>query len=283
MSAKRSLDPRLASLLDSLRQRVRRYVVWDSVLAILAVVLVAFWVGLALDYLPVQLGGTEMPRLARTLLLLIVGAAVLAIVVRMLAGRLRRPLPDDSLALLVERHHPSLGGRLVTAVQLNEPGRDGDSHSPKLLSEVHSQAAAAIDEVDPNRVFRWEPLVRKALIAGPLALGVLILLVASPQSFARAASRLTLLSDEPWPRRAELQMVGVELPEGPQPLLRVCTALLQAELNILQAYPLIVRPHGKPAVAIMVENIELAMETLVDKGFTIITEGDLDDNPTVDQ
>ena len=212
MSAKRSLDPRLASLLDSLRQRVRRYVVWDSVLAILAVVLVAFWVGLALDYLPVQLGGTEMPRLARTLLLLIVGAAVLAIVVRMLAGRLRRPLPDDSLALLVERHHPSLGGRLVTAVQLNEPGRDGDSHSPKLLSEVHSQAAAAIDEVDPNRVFRWEPLVRKALIAGPLALGVLILLVASPQSFARAASRLTLLSDEPWPRRAELQMVGVELP-----------------------------------------------------------------------
>jgi hypothetical protein len=212
MSAKRSLDPRLASLLDSLRQRVRRYVVWDSLLAILAVVLVAFWVGLALDYLPVQLGGTEMPRLARTLLLLIVGVAVLAIIVRMLHGRLQRPLPDDSLALLVERHHPSLGGRLVTAVQLNEPGRDGDSHSPKLLSEVHSQAAAAIDEVDPNRVFRWEPLVRKALIAGPLAIGVLVLIVASPQSFARAASRLTLLSDEPWPRRAELQMVGVELP-----------------------------------------------------------------------
>ena len=76
----------------------------------------------------------------------------------------------------------------------------------------------------------------------------------------------------------ETDLVGVELPEGPQPLLRVCTALLQAELNIIQAYPLIVRPHGKPAVAIMVENIELAMETLKEKNFTIITEGDLDDN-----
>ena len=43
------------------------------------------------------------------------------------------------------------------------------------------------------------------------------------------------------------------------------------------------RPHGKPAVAIMVENIELAMETLVEKGFTIITEGDLDDDPAKDQ
>lgn len=75
----------------------------------------------------------------------------------------------------------------------------------------------------------------------------------------------------------ESDLVGVELPDGPQPLLRVCTALLQAELNIIQAYPLIVRPNGRPAVAIMVENIEVALETLREKGFTIITEGDLED------
>ncbi len=74
----------------------------------------------------------------------------------------------------------------------------------------------------------------------------------------------------------ETDLIGVELPEGPQPLLRVCTALLQAELNIIQAYPLIVRPHGKPAVAIMVEGIDEAMKTLNDKGFRIITEADLD-------
>ncbi|MDA7915331.1 acetolactate synthase [bacterium] len=76
----------------------------------------------------------------------------------------------------------------------------------------------------------------------------------------------------------ETDLVGVQLPEGPQPLLRVCTALLQAELNIIQAYPLIVRPNGAPAVAIMVENIEMAMATLDEKGFTLITEGDLQDD-----
>jgi hypothetical protein len=81
----------------------------------------------------------------------------------------------------------------------------------------------------------------------------------------------------------ETDLIGVQLPEGPQPLLRVCTALLQAELNIIQTYPLIVRPRGKPAVAIMVENIEMAMETLNEKGFVIITEGDLDDNPSIEQ
>ncbi len=73
----------------------------------------------------------------------------------------------------------------------------------------------------------------------------------------------------------ETDLVGVELPEGPQPLLRVCTALLQAELNIIQAYPLMVRSHAEPAVAIMVDNIERAQETLIGKGFRILTEDDI--------
>ncbi len=73
----------------------------------------------------------------------------------------------------------------------------------------------------------------------------------------------------------ESDLIGVELPSGPQPLLEVCTALLQAEVNIVQAYPLLVRPHGRPAVALMVDNIELGLETLGSRGFAMITEGDL--------
>jgi hypothetical protein len=75
----------------------------------------------------------------------------------------------------------------------------------------------------------------------------------------------------------ETDLLGVELPEGTQPLLQICTALLAAEVNIVQAYPLIVRPHGRPAVALMVDNTDMATETLAAKGFTMITEGDLAD------
>ncbi len=57
--------------------------------------------------------------------------------------------------------------------------------------------------------------------------------------------------------------------------MRICTALLQAEVNIVQAYPILVRPHGRPAVALMVDNIEMAMETLAQKGFSMISEADL--------
>lgn len=75
----------------------------------------------------------------------------------------------------------------------------------------------------------------------------------------------------------ESDLIGVELPEGDQPFLQVCTALLQAEVNIVQAYPLLVRPRGVPAVALMVDNIEMGQETLAAKGFRMVTEGDLEE------
>ena len=73
----------------------------------------------------------------------------------------------------------------------------------------------------------------------------------------------------------ESDLIGVELPEGPQGLLQICTALLQAEVNIVQAYPLLVRPRGRPAVALMVDNIDIGLETLASKGFVMVTEADL--------
>ena len=73
----------------------------------------------------------------------------------------------------------------------------------------------------------------------------------------------------------ESDLIGVEMPDGPQPLLEICTALLQTEVNIIQAYPLLVRPRGHPAVALMVDNIDMGQETLAARGFTMITEGDL--------
>jgi hypothetical protein len=75
----------------------------------------------------------------------------------------------------------------------------------------------------------------------------------------------------------ETDLIGVELPDVPQPLLQVCTALLQAEVNIVQAYPLLTRPHGNPAVALMVDNINMGMDTLANKGFRMLSERDLTD------
>jgi hypothetical protein len=73
----------------------------------------------------------------------------------------------------------------------------------------------------------------------------------------------------------ESDLLVVQLPEGPQPLLQICKALLAAEISIHYAYPLLVGPHGSKALAIYVDDVETASQTLAKKGFTLFTERDL--------
>ncbi|MDB5384990.1 MAG: amino acid-binding protein [Planctomycetaceae bacterium] len=77
---------------------------------------------------------------------------------------------------------------------------------------------------------------------------------------------------------AESDLVGVELPDDPQPYLRVCMALLAAEINISYTYPLLYRRHGRGAIALYVDDVETAIQTLTEKGLTVITENDLFDD-----
>jgi hypothetical protein len=74
----------------------------------------------------------------------------------------------------------------------------------------------------------------------------------------------------------ESDLLVVQLPEGPQPVLQICKALLMAEINIHYAYPLLVGPHGRAALALHVEDHETAVNTLARQGFVIFTENDLD-------
>jgi len=74
---------------------------------------------------------------------------------------------------------------------------------------------------------------------------------------------------------AENELLVAELVGGPRALTDICTALLQAEINIHYAYPLIVRPHGRAALAIHIDNIDLAGQTLRSMGFEILCEADL--------
>src|SRR5919198_582452 len=45
----------------------------------------------------------------------------------------------------------------------------------------------------------------------------------------------------------ESDLLVVQLPDAPQPLLRICKALLMAEINIHYAYPILVGPQGRAA------------------------------------
>jgi hypothetical protein len=73
----------------------------------------------------------------------------------------------------------------------------------------------------------------------------------------------------------ESDLLVVQLPEDPHPIPRICKALLSAELNIDYAYPLLVGPSGRAALALHVDQHETAVNTLTSLGFTVFTENDL--------
>jgi hypothetical protein len=75
----------------------------------------------------------------------------------------------------------------------------------------------------------------------------------------------------------ESDLLVVQLPDGAQPLAKICKALLAAEINIHYAYPLMLGPHGRPALALHVDDHETGVATLSKQGFRIYTERDLDE------
>ncbi len=73
----------------------------------------------------------------------------------------------------------------------------------------------------------------------------------------------------------EHDVIGVQLPEGDQPMAQICGALMHGEINVNYMYPLMCRRNGRSAVAIHVSDADQAMHVLKDKGHTLITESDL--------
>jgi len=92
---------------------------------------------------------------------------------------------------------------------------------------------------------------------------------------ADRARELFTLSQFTW---FENDVLGVCLPNDSQPLVKVCMALVQAELNIHYAYPLLFRRGGRGSIAIGVDDVEAAQEILKERGLEIITEDDLNDD-----
>lgn len=73
----------------------------------------------------------------------------------------------------------------------------------------------------------------------------------------------------------EVPLVVVELSSSADDLKAVLTALLQAECNIHSAYSLLTRPRGKAALALHVEDGEVACSVLQASQFKILTQRDI--------
>jgi hypothetical protein len=72
----------------------------------------------------------------------------------------------------------------------------------------------------------------------------------------------------------EMDVLVVELTEE-HTLTSMCLSLLGAELNIMFAYPLMIKPNGRPTIALAVDDPSLAGQILRRKQFRLFGEQEL--------
>lgn len=74
------------------------------------------------------------------------------------------------------------------------------------------------------------------------------------------------------------ELMVVEIPPG-QGLMSICSGLLTAEVNINYAYPMLIQPTGRAALAIHADNLESGAAVLRARQFTLMAEEDLGKGP----
>ena len=82
------------------------------------------------------------------------------------------------------------------------------------------------------------------------------------------------LSDAQFPV-VETEVLVLEVPNERTALRMICRSLIQGEINIHYAYPMLTRPHGFGAMVIHVDDLQTASDLLSADGFKLLDSSDL--------
>jgi hypothetical protein len=85
------------------------------------------------------------------------------------------------------------------------------------------------------------------------------------------ARELMVNNDFPY---AESNVLAVEIADESE-LNGVLAALLEAEINIHYVYSFLKRPEGKSAIAINTEDLDVAAQSLSQRGYRVLTQRDI--------
>lgn len=147
----------------------------------------------------------------------------------------------------------------------------------KTLNGLRNDPVVQFSVFTENKVGRLLELV-KLLADHNVHVVALASLDASESSITR------LVVDDPGAAKGVFQQEAIQFAETPllvvevlamTDLQRVLAALLQTEINIHYIYPFIGRPKGKSALAIHLEDPELAAQALMEREFRVLTQRDI--------
>lgn len=231
-SSQQPLPLPIRQKLGELRSLISRLIATEGAVALASWLIGSFLLFGLIDYLPTRFGANESPKFVRIAMLVIIAAGALWILVHFFWNRWLIRWSDASLALAIEKHHPEFQSTLITTVQANQPTyqskkkRAKDSNDkdfldiehpnrPGMLELATRKAIERIQNIDVKSLIRFTHLQTELALFGCLLAMCAAGWLLSPQLLQHWSKRLFGLSDQPWPRRTSLALVGVELEVPP--------------------------------------------------------------------
>jgi hypothetical protein len=223
--------------LDAIRGYIRRYVVSEGLAVALLAMAVCFWVWLALDYLPWTVfsfdwlwstgekAGVGTTVGLRVVLLLLLLGGLAALIYFKVIGRLFREFSDAAVALLLERRYPrQLGDRLITAVELADPGvAKKYGYSQAMIDNTIQDAAERVEKLPVQEIFRWGRLRLLWVLGVCASIGALLIVGVAYCAFTQSgpgtffhrfrhtsgiwAERNLLMQSSYWPTTTLIELV----------------------------------------------------------------------------
>ncbi len=219
-----SLSPSITSALSSLRAKIRAYVWMQGLGLVLAFLGLAFWISLAIDWLPVPFGNDEPGVPVRVGVLVLVGIGVIYLFVRYIFRRSAVPLRDRNMAVLLERRFREFDDSLLTAVELTEQPSHASSFNREMLDHTSKIAVDKTGKIHVSDVLNPGPRMLAVVAALVLLGSVAAFAVAAPSGFSTWFNRAVLLQDDLWPRTNHIAIDGpqiLKVPRGENVTIRV--------------------------------------------------------------
>jgi len=192
-------------------------IVWGVARAV-AIVIAIFLVACLVDWLVDRNQNT--PWLLRAFLLVLQVVIGVALIGFLIVRPVLRRLGDSELSLWVEDKHPELQHRLISAVQLNQPGADVKGMSPELVAAVTREAEEQTQRIAFTRVADSRRLGWSLAALAPAVALAALLFVLAPEIASALFSRQLLLDVEV-PRSVHLENATKEIwPSGEKVELR---------------------------------------------------------------
>jgi len=199
-------DKALLRRLGRLRAGLRLRLLGRGAAWLLLTLLVAAVVTFIVDYGLYRMTLQHLSVAQRLFVMVLCVAAVGFVAWRHLLRPLSRRFNADDMALVVERTHPQLADRLISALQLSREADRSDRHSPQLVRRIMSEAETAATPDMFSDALRWDRALRPLTIAIATALLLAAIAVARADIALPWLQRNVLLNSNEYPRRTTLHV-----------------------------------------------------------------------------